>query len=130
MEQPDKQACTQGKRKRCLKGSDIYLLVMFAGWIAYVLFSAWFYIEASVWLPLELTIGTVLLFLYETFALYKLALAREEGKPLGKALERTKQATDAVKGWVSRNMGLGDPADLDEEIAEYVHIDKKEASDD
>lgn len=106
----------QDKReRRHLKGSDVYLLAMYAGWVLYVLFAAYTYAKTKAWFPIEMTIGTVLLFLYETFALYKLAITKEGDGAYRNKLDR---ATDAVKGFVSSKIGIAEPLDLDEEIIE------------
>lgn len=98
-----------------LKGSDVCLLVMYAGWIAYVVFAAFTFWKTGAWFPIEMTIGTVLLFLYETFALYRLKLAKEGVKDTRNVLGK---AHDTVKGWVSPRMGVDCVPDLDDEINE------------
>lgn len=103
------------RKRRGLKGSDVYLMAMYAGWIAYVVFAAFTYYKTGAWFPLEMTIGTVLLFLYETFALYRLAIANEGVCDKRNVLGR---AHDAVKGWVAPRTGVDGLPDLDDEIRE------------
>lgn len=102
-------------RRHKLKGSDVCLLVMYAGWIAYVVFAAFTFWKTGAWFPIEMTIGTVLLFLYETFALYRLKIAKEgvrdERNVLGKEHDR-------VKSWVSNRVGVDGLPDLEDEIKE------------
>lgn len=103
------------KKRRGIKGSDIYLMAMYAGWIAYVVFAAFTYARTGAWFPVEMTIGTVILFLYETFALYRLALANEGVKDRRNVLGRM---SETVKGWVAPRAGLDCVPDLEDEIRE------------
>lgn len=106
--------------RRRLKGSDVYLLVMFTGWVAYVVFNAVVYHFERVFLPDIVTIATAILFLYEAFALYRLRLAREDGKPIGEAISRTTQAVDTIKGWAGSKLGLSSMPDVDIELDEAI----------
>lgn len=102
-------------KRRGVKGSDIYLMAMYAGWIAYIMFAAFTFYKTGAWFPVEMTIGTVLLFLYETFALYRLAKAKEGEKDERGILSK---AHETVKGWVSPRIGIDCVPDLEDEIKE------------
>lgn len=105
------------EKKKRLKGSDKYLITMFAGWIGYIVFDSAYFHFHEVWLPDTLTAGTVLLFLYETFCLYKLAKTEETGNDPRNKLSG---ATNAVKTFVSSKIGLAEPVNLDDEITETI----------
>lgn len=116
----------QNQKRKRFSGSDVILLVMYAGWIWYICFVAFIYINANAWMPIEITIGTVLLFLYETFALYKLKLAREDGKTTKEAICRTDPETSTMKEWIAGKIGLSSTPTLDIEIEEA--LDKTRSS--
>lgn len=103
------------KKRRGLKGSDIYLLAMYAGWIAYIVFAAFTYYHTHAWFPLEMTLGTVVLFLYETFALYRLKLANEGVRDTRGLL---KSASDTARNFVGSRLGLDGVPDLEDEITD------------
>lgn len=63
------------------KGSTVCIIVMFVGWTTYVIAQGWFYIQAHTFLPIEITWGTVGLFLVETVSLARLKMAKE-GLPI------------------------------------------------
>lgn len=63
------------------KGSTVCIAVMFIGWTAYVIAQGWYYTKTHAWLPVELTWGTIGLFLVETVSLARLKMAKE-GLPM------------------------------------------------
>lgn len=103
------------KKRRGIKGSDIYLLAMYAGWIAYIMFAAFTYYKTHAWFPIEMTLGTVVLFLYETFALYRLKLANEGIKDTRGILKST---TDSARSLFEGKLGVNGTPDLEFEISE------------
>lgn len=111
-------------RKR-LKGSDVCLVVMFAGWVWYVEHMSWLFIKTGSWPPLEFTACSALLFLFETWALYKLKIAKEGGKTTRDALNRTEHETSTVKEWIGSKLGLSGMPTLDVEIDEALEGESK-----
>lgn len=63
------------------KGSTVCIAVMFIGWTAYVIAQGWYYAHFTAWLPMEITWGTIGLFLVETVSLARLKMAKE-GQPI------------------------------------------------
>lgn len=79
----------------------------------YVYFSAQVFHEDSAWMPIEITIGTILLFLYEMFALLRVKMVKEGETDTGGILKKT---SEKVKNWVGNKLGVEMPDDVDTDI--------------
>lgn len=97
------------RKRRKLKGSDLYLMAMYAGWILYIMFAAFTYWKTRAWFPMEMTWGTVALFLVETFSLYRLARAKE-GNPVD-----NKTVSDTTQ-FIESKLGVSGLPSLEEDI--------------
>lgn len=64
-----------------IKGSTVCIIAMYVGWIGYVLAQGICYWRLHTFLPVEVTWGTVGLFLVETVSLARLRMAKE-GMPI------------------------------------------------